>query len=55
MRSTIVGLTLNLQHQHSKVRKVTLTGLKDVAIAKGAEPYLKESFPQFRFVQNDRS
>ena len=37
MKTTIVSLTQNLSHQHSKVRKVTLRGLKDVIIARGAE------------------
>ena len=36
MRSTVVALTSNLQHQHSKVRKVTLQALEDIIIANGS-------------------
>ena len=51
----VEGLTLNLTHQHSKVRKVTLRGLKDVIVAKNAEPFLHDSVPVLRVIMNDRS
>ena len=38
-KSVVESLVLNLQHQHSKVRKATLRGLRDVLSAKGAEPF----------------
>lgn len=41
MKPLIESMVLNLQHQHSKVRKQTLIGLKDVIPSKGAEPYLR--------------
>lgn len=40
MKTTVISLTVNLAHQHSKVRKVTLRGLQDVVIANGAEAFL---------------
>lgn len=43
MKSVVEALTLNLQHQHSKVRKQTLIGLKDIIPCKGAEPFLQGS------------
>ena len=43
MKATVVALTANLSHQHSKVRKVTLRGLKDVLVARGAEPFIADS------------
>ena len=55
MKTVVIGLTANLAHQHSKVRKVTLRGLKDVIVARGAEPFLTESIPQLKFSMNDRS
>ena len=42
MKGTVNGLCGNLQHQHSKVRKVTLRGMKDVLVARGAEPFLHD-------------
>ena len=45
MKNTVIGLTANLAHQHSKVRKVTLRGLRDVIVARGAEPFLADSVP----------
>ena len=55
-RSTVEGLVGNLQHQHSKVRKATLAGLKDVMACKGAEPFLEgHTMSQLRFTMNDRS
>ena len=36
-KNLVDSLVLNLQHQHSKVRKQTLVGLKDVLACKGAE------------------
>jgi hypothetical protein len=41
MKAVVDSLVQNLQHQHSKVRKATLKGLKDVLAARGAEPYLE--------------
>ena len=55
MKNTVIGLTANLAHQHSKVRKVTLRGLKDVIVARGAEPFLADSVPQLKYSMNDRS
>ena len=37
------SLVANLQHQHSKVRKETLRGLRDVLSCKGAEPFMEGS------------
>ena len=45
MKTIVISLTANLAHQHSKVRKVTLRGLKDVIVSRGAEEYLSESVP----------
>lgn len=42
MKLAVEGLTVNLTHQHSKVRKVTLRGLQDVICAKNAEPFLHD-------------
>lgn len=56
MKPLVDALTLNLQHQHSKVRKQTLLGLKDVLACKGAEPYLQgQTMAQLRYTMNDRS
>ena len=55
MKMTIAGLTQNLSHQHSKVRKSTLKGLKDVVVARGAEPFIQDSFQQLKYSMNDRS
>lgn len=41
MKPVVEALIGNLAHQHSKVRKQTLRGLKDVCVCKGAEPYLE--------------
>ena len=55
-RTTVEGLVGNLQHQHSKVRKATLTGLKDVLACKGAEPMFEgNTMQQLKFTMNDRS
>ena len=40
---------------HSKVRKATLNGLKDVIVSRGAEPFLQEAIEQLKFSMNDRS
>ena len=40
-KPVIDSLVGNLAHQHSKVRKQTLKGLKDVAVCKGAEAYIE--------------
>ena len=55
MKNVVVGLTANLQHQHSKVRKTTLRGLKNVIVARGAEGFLSDSVPQLKMTMNDRS
>lgn len=56
MKSIVESLTQNLAHQHSKVRKATLRGLKDVLSAKGAEPFFEgNTMAQLKFVMNDRS
>jgi len=39
-KTTVDGLTLNLAHQHSKVRKITLKGLQDVICARNAENFI---------------
>lgn len=43
MKSVVVGLTANLAHQHSKVRKITLKGLKDILVARGAEDFIADA------------
>jgi len=56
MKSIVDSLVQNLQHQHSKVRKATLRGLKDILSAKGAEPFMEgQTMAQLRFSMNDRS
>ena len=56
MKAIVDSLVQNLQHQHSKVRKATLRGLKDVLAARGAEPFFEgNTMAQLRFVMNDRS
>ena len=55
-KSTVDGLVSNLSHQHSKVRKQTLIGLKDVLGCKGAEPFFEgAAMDQLKFTMNDRS
>lgn len=41
MKTIVESITQNLAHQHSKVRKASLRGLKDVLSAKGAEPHFE--------------
>jgi hypothetical protein len=55
MKLTVEGLTVNLGHQHSKVRKITLSGLQDVICAKNAELFLSDSISKLRLVMNDKS
>mmetsp|Transcript_10853 Transcript_10853/g.14620 ORF Transcript_10853/g.14620 Transcript_10853/m.14620 type:complete len:122 (+) Transcript_10853:450-815(+) len=55
MKGVVLGLTANLTHQHSKVRKITLKGLKDVIVARGAESFLGDSIAQLKYSMNDRS
>ena len=43
MGSPVESLMANLTHQHSKVRRTTLKGLRDVMCCKGAEQYLGEN------------
>ena len=40
MKTTVDAMILNLGHQHKNVRKITLRGLKDVLVSRGAELYL---------------
>lgn len=55
MKKTIQSLAENLKHQHSKVRRNTLKGLKDVVVARSAEEYLEEAIPELKITANDRS
>lgn len=55
LKLTVDGLTLNLNHQHSKVRKVTLKGLQEVVCARNAELFLMDSIGPLRMTMNDRS
>jgi len=55
MKLVVGSLVNNLQHQHSKVRKVTLLGLRDVIVARGAEQFLEDALPQLKNTANDRS
>ncbi|CDW87607.1 UNKNOWN [Stylonychia lemnae] len=55
MKANIISMVKNLQHQHSKVRKATLLGLKDVIVSRGAEPFLDDAIVQLKFSMNDRS
>ena len=55
MKTLVEGLTANLTHQHSKVRKITLKGMQDVICAKNAEPFLQESIKVLKQIMNDRS
>jgi len=41
LKGTIDSMVSNLSHQHSKVRKTTLIGLRDVCSASGAEAHLE--------------
>ena len=54
-RTTADSMVGNLSHQHSKVRKQTLNGLKDVLACKGAEPFFEHNMQQLKFTMNDRS
>ncbi len=55
MKNTMFSLFANLVHQHSKVRKITMKSLADVAVCRGAEPFLEEGIEQLKYTQNDRS
>lgn len=56
LKNTVDSLVQNLSHQHSKVRKNTLRGLKDVLACKGAEPFMDgATLVQLKFTMNDRS
>jgi hypothetical protein len=56
MKAITDSLSSNLAHQHSKVRRETLKGMRDVLACKGAEPYMEGScIAQLRFSMNDRS
>ena len=45
MKNVVLGLTANLTHQHSKVRKITLKGMKTILVARGAELFFADSVP----------
>ena len=50
------ALVQNLTHQHSKVRKTTLKGLKEIFCCKGAEIFMDNVvMAQLKFSMNDRS
>ena len=55
LKKSVVSLTDNLKHQHSKVRNASLNGLKYVCVAKDAEEFLSEAIPQLKMTANDRS
>eukprot|EP00347_Sterkiella_histriomuscorum_P014258 403361569 len=55
MKNTVISFVKNLQHQHSKVRKATILGLKDVIVSRGAEPFLQDAIEQLKYSMNDRS
>lgn len=64
MKAVVIAMTINLTHQHSKVRKAQLKvitkinisqSLKDVILAHKAEDFLEETFPQLKLSINDRS
>ena len=56
LKGIITSLIANLQHQHSKVRKSSLRGLKQVLCCKGAEVFMGEGpIQQLKFAMNDRS
>ena len=55
MKKTIMALSDNLKHQHSKVRRNTLKGLKDVIVARNAEEFLEEAIPELKLTALDRS
>lgn len=56
MKGVVSTLMVNLSHQHSKVRKSSLRGLRDVLCCKGAEVYMGEGpIVQLKFTMNDRS
>ena len=55
-KTVVDSLVHNLTHQHSKVRKQTLKGLRDVLTAKGAAQFLEgPALAQLKFAMNDRS
>lgn len=54
MKKVVISLTENLKHQHSKVRKSSLTALQSVLGSKGAEEFLEEALPQLKMTMNDR-
>jgi hypothetical protein len=55
MKWTVEAMTENLKHQHSKVRKTTLEGLKYVIVCRNAEDFLTDAIPQLKMTANDRS
>ena len=56
MKGITTSLINNLQHQHSKVRRSSLKGLRDVLCCKGAECFMGEGpIQQLKFSMNDRS
>ncbi len=55
MKTSVVSMAGNLAHQHSKVRKITLKGMQDVIVARGAERFIEDALAQLKFSMNDRS
>ena len=55
MKTSVVSMAGNLAHQHSKVRKITLNGMQDVIVARGAERFIEDALAQLKFSMNDRS
>lgn len=57
MKAVVASLVRNLHHQHSKVRKQTLMGLRDVLVCRGVAEAggFDEALPQLKFAMNDRS
>jgi hypothetical protein len=56
MQGLSESLVSNLVHQHQKVRRTTLKGLRDVLCCKGAEAFIgSNTIVQLKFTMNDRS
>lgn len=53
-KKIVISLTENLKHQHSKVRKSSLNGLKTVIGCRNANEFLAEALPQLKMTINDR-
>ena len=55
MKGVVSSLVKNVGHQPAKVRKASLLSLKQVIIAKNAEPFLEDALAQLKLTANDRS